>query len=639
MPTRKFYLEFRENPQIGDSFSWRFRDELGQIEYENEENLLTMNWGAGNVMPFQTAVGATLAESLTNLLSQLNMGWLANYTNLFNRTTNISYAIEGNALEITVVYEFKNLIQNIFTNERCFLRTDSPCENYVYQNTSPVFDFFGQLENPNFLNNQQITLLKNVTLNQNIVIGTTPYYDCVFRRNDTYQINFLTPVSVFFFRVYASQNFIPYFESNTLFIPIIPDPLLPENAFEFSIDGINWQNENSFTELDEGIYTLRVRDSIGCLKTYEIENTGQSNVPTVPDNIFISESNSIRFSKREEGFKNVLNTLSCEEFQGSPVYQWIHKFSNTDVVKTQIKSSFQDLEASHGTIEKLVANIGITDIRDAIIFTNNELQLALRFESGNIYAPNGTDIIGTYELNGNFPDWGVIGNFVNTEFGIYEIIDIKDNSLILFDNSTALTAQNTIVSVTYNREIYDIFEHTIDMSEYQDSCFQINISDKYLSEMICTGENLSDFLFLKWKNSKNTDVYFATGIEFFGWFENFTLSQNSDGEVESLKTDSKVFTIQNLNYQTSTLKINALTTGLVRKLSLALKHDFLEVNGLLYKLIENPEIERFGNSNLYSISAKITESADPFDSIGTQNLFNGDVVRLLENENEKYIKI
>ena len=76
---------------------------------------------------------------------------------------------------------------------------------------------------------------------------------------------------------------------------------------------------------------------------------------------------------------------------------------------------------------------------------------------------------------------------------------------------------------------------------------------------------------------------------------------------------------------------------MVRKISLALKHDFLVFENVPYKLSENPEIERQGESNFYTIKAKLLEAGDIWNSgtANTQTIFtNVDLIGLLEANSE-----
>jgi hypothetical protein len=648
MATTKYYIEFRENPQIGDFFEYELRDAFGLIEYENEETKIRINFESGNEMPNQVAVLGTLDLTLNNLLTQLNSGWEADYVNGLGQTTTVNYARVENSIEVTIVHNSAQILQKVYMNERFFMRTETPCETFIYQTGRPIFGFSGFYTNAQLesLYDSDLTfsLVKDQTLNFTIKTGSFTVFHQVFRRGNTIQINQSLPTSeVRIVRVYPTQDYEPYFSDNNLFIPFFPNFLMPENSLQFSINDTGWQTANVFEDLEEGYYTIRVRDAFGCEKSYYRYNTGQSNNTPPPDNIYISESNSIRFVKNEGNLPNVYNSFSFSE---SDINPFTHIFKNDEIIKTEIRGSYQDLESNHGTIEKIVANIGITDSRDALFFNQNGF-VAVLFESGNLYT-DGVES-GTYDLNGALPEWGIVGNWVNTPYGLLQIQEIafldNGNEILILNSTFAIVAPTTqIINCTYNREIYDIFIHTMDISEFTDDCFYIEIFNNenifYRSETIQVFREMpSMFRLMTWRNSKNTDIYYSSGIEMSAWIPISRIIELSDGDVETLKSDSRVFTIRNTNYKAIQVIIENLTRGMARKINLALKHDTLTINEIQYTLVESPEIENYGTSVFYKISAKLIEKGEIFNSLGNTNPFNGDVARLLEVTNENYIKI
>ena len=645
MATTKYYIEFRENPQIGDFFEYELRDALGLIEYENEETKIRINFESGNEMPNQVAVLGTLDLTLNNLLTQLNSGWEADYVNGFGQTTTVNYARVENSIEVTIVHSAANYLMNVYMNERFFMRTSTPCETFVYQTGRPIVGNTDFIEDLTFLFGLTVTSIIDTTLNVPYVEGGEEIYNHVFRRSNNNLLTYVDEGIVvnLLLRAYASQDYEPYFSDNNLFIPFFPNFLMPENSLQFSINDTGWQTANVFEDLEEGYYTIRVRDAFGCEKSYYRYNTGQSNNTPPPDNIYISESNSIRFVKNEGNLPNVYNSFSFSE---SDINPFTHIFKNDEIIKTEIRGSYQDLESNHGTIEKIVANIGITDSRDALFFNQNGF-VAVLFESGNLYT-DGVES-GTYDLNGSLPEWGIVGNWVNTPYGLLQIqenafLDNGNEILILNSTFSIVTPTTQIINCTYNREIYDIFIHTMDISEFTDDCFYIEIFNNenifYRSETIQVfSEMPSMFRLMTWRNSKNTDIYYSSGIEMSAWIPISRIIELSDGDVETLKSDSRVFTIRNTNYKAIQVIIENLTRGMARKINLALKHDTLTINEIQYTLVESPEIENYGTSVFYKISAKLIEKGEIFNSLGNTNPFNGDVARLLEVTNENYIKI
>jgi len=117
----------------------------------------------------------------------------------------------------------------------------------------------------------------------------------------------------------------------------------------------------------------------------------------------------------------------------------------------------------------------------------------------------------------------------------------------------------------------------------------------------------------------------------------------SDGDVEIEKTDSQIIPIDATNYNVLEFEANFLTTGMVRKIKLALKHDYLVIEGVPYALAENPETERMGKSNLYNLKAKVYEAGDVWNqgTANTQTIYSGvPLIGLLQgDENAEYLRI
>ncbi|GAH21483.1 unnamed protein product, partial [marine sediment metagenome] len=89
-------------------------------------------------------------------------------------------------------------------------------------------------------------------------------------------------------------------------------------------------------------------------------------------------------------------------------------------ITTQFRSNYDELSArlldcegnliSTISIDQKSDNLGAQDKRDCIAYNAGDNQTGIYFTNGNIYDPGTLDIIDTYELNGNLPEWGVIGN-------------------------------------------------------------------------------------------------------------------------------------------------------------------------------------------------------------------------------------
>lgn len=659
MATKKIILDFQQQQIATKGFQYKIYINGSILTYTNTLNYVNLTYKVGgNNSPFQIGLGIDLDETIDNTLSFLQSVYVSNnFTGGYS--SSVTYARVNNTIEITITSSAPENLITIWevksSQDYIIIRPENPCEkiylsNVTSANANPIFALTP--------GNYQI---KNVQLNQitNVVIPST--FDCLFAKGYQYAVQ-QSGVALLYFSVTASvneTNFIFIVTNNTLTIL-----LQGSNAIiQYSLDGITYQEENIFEDIPLGENTLYVKDVYNCIKTFTITNNGQTNGNDVLPYVHIPESNSIRFVKDVErqncgNYKNVFNTLSCQE-NTQLAYKFTQLFQSCDTIKTQIKTSYQNIEIAIGNTEitanKIVGNIGIQDKRDCVYYSIDG-KLACYFTSGNLYDYDTIDIIGTYELNGNLPAFGVVGTWVETEdYGLLQIsnIVVNDSGIksIVFDLNIVITTPVTqTIQTIYNRDSFDIWEFEINMNDFINQEFNVGIRF-YQTEV---DENFPDVFFISekikvktrwersleiiWRNSKNTDIYFYSGIEMKNRL-NFARigAYSSDGNVENQRTDSQVISIDATNYHAFEFVAFNLSTGMVRKISLALKHDFLVIENVPYKLSENPEIERQGESNFYTIKAKLLEAGDIWNSgtANTQTIFtNVDLIGLLEANSE-----
>ena len=674
MATRKIILDFKQQPIVGSGFQYKIHINGVLLTYTNGQNALDLEYKAGgNNSPFQIGLGADLNATINNTLSFLQSVWGANSTS-GSYLTSLSYVRVGNTIEVIIN---STAPQSLITrwelvSSQDYIRfiTETPCTTI----------FLANYTNLALLNSTGPITYRNQSLNQ--IISTYPPTQYIGRFDVETQRGFNFVVS----DAFGSQHAFSTAESiqnsavqlnqveNTINVTIITSQpsfgvTFLNNVFLYSIDGNNYQTSNSFTDLEDGDYTLYVKDVYGCIKTFLFSVSQENQQNEIQPYTYISESNSLRFVKRVDwgncsNYKNVFNTLSFEE-NTRPAYKFLQKYQSCDTIKTQIKTSYQNVEVVAGTTEitaeKIVANIGIEDKRDCFYY-NFEGNLAILYTSGNLYLYDTDDVVGTYELNGQLPEYGVIGNFVETDFGTYQIINIRidDNgnrSLILNSNSVPSSSnENGQVQIIFNRETYDIWEFDIPMNDFLNQVFKVGIrfyqteEDEnwpdvfWISECISVKERWPYSKKIVWRNSKNTDIYFYSGIEMMARLDFCQVESNlSDGEVEIQKTDSQVLAIENTDYKAISLEIQNLTTGMVRKLKLAVKHDYLVIEDVPYVLADSPEINNLKPSNFYTFTAKLLEAGDVFNT-GTANtqtvITGGELIGLLSGDDtNEYIRI
>ena len=289
-------------------------------------------------------------------------------------------------------------------------------------------------------------------------------------------INFNVTASITELNVYLFVN------DNVLNVNI-----LGVNAIvEYSLDGITYQESGIFPDITIGTHTIYIRDIYGCIKTFEFVNNGQTNGNITTPYVFISESNSIRFVKSVVNqncgnYKNVFNTLSCQETT-QIANRFIQLFQTCDIIKTQIKTSYEVLEVAvvdqfgvdtEITANKIVNNIGLEDKRDCIYYVYNG-KLAVLYLTGNLYDYGTTDVIGTYELNGLLPEYAVVGTWIETAYGTFQIADIiindENQRSILFNVAITISGGSTngTIQTIYNRDSFNIWEFDVNMNDFLD---------------------------------------------------------------------------------------------------------------------------------------------------------------------------
>lgn len=667
MATKKIILEFLGQPSDGDRF--RFKIYINQAIYQQGGRNIDITYKNGSDNPPSSiGIGTDLNDTIQKTVDFLNEIWTVG-TTAGGYLTSMSYTRVGNKIEMLIT---STAPANLIT--RWEMRTSGP---FRFITATPCETIF--LTNYNALDSISSSNLRiyNLDIPTSRTIGTPNRFDVELERGFRYKIQstttfvdliwWSTPLSV------NPDNVTVIVNSTT--ISISPNVNVvdfgntyPMDQLYYSLDGETWQSNNTFNDITDGNYTLYIRDNYGCIKSLEFTVSNETNVNTAPPYTYISESNSLRFVKRVDwgncsNYKNVFNTLSFEE-NTKPANKFIQKFQSCDTIVTQVKTSYENLEIYAGETEitptKIVRNIGISDKRDCLYF-NDGTNLSLLFLSGNVYEYDTDDVVSTYDLNGALPDWGVVGNFVETTYGILQIIGIGFNDdgnryLILNSNQPIVTPITDTVQLIYNRDSYDIWEFTIPMNDFLNETFKIGIRfhqtepDEdwpdvfWISECISVRERWPYSKKIVWRNSKNTDIYFFSGIEMMARLDFCQVESNlSDGDVEIQKTDSQVLTIENTDYKAVQLNIQYLTTGMIRKLKLAVKHDYLVIEDVPYVLAESPEITNLAPSNFYTFTAKLLEAGDIFNT-GTANtqtiVTQGELIGLQSGDDtNEYLRI
>ncbi|OIQ22210.1 MAG: hypothetical protein BM557_02200 [Flavobacterium sp. MedPE-SWcel] len=423
-------------------------------------------------------------------------------------------------------------------------------------------------------------------------------------------------------------------------------------SFQYSLDNINWQDSNEYSGLAIGSYTLYIKDHLGCsiTKTFYIGELGSP-----PPYFYISKSNSIRFAERvewgdSENYKNDENTLSCES-DVELAYKEVQQFQSADIITTQFKSNYSSNnviikkngeEIPVPVIQK-TNNLGLQDKRDARKYDLEEGKTGVYFISGNKYNYITNEVIGSYTLNGNLPEWAKKGNYIsigNTFYLIEDIVydDSKNAEIVVFTNEYNGPETNIITGSIYNRFEYEVFEFTINMAQYIDDKFSVEINNTdtnhptitHLSELLWCKVKHEKVLEISYKNTTNTDVFYSTGIEHKIRIPYLKISAKVDENSETHKTDTAAILLNADLYEGTEFKFEPVTKEIWRKLIIALSHEIVFINGVGY--VKNDSFETEGpleNSNLYVLTANMLKTGNVYNSQTSEDTdFNGSEIEI-----------
>jgi len=422
---------------------------------------------------------------------------------------------------------------------------------------------------------------------------------------------------------------------------------------EYSLDNLTWQTLNTFSGLDVGNFTLYVKDQLGCSfsKAFSVSEFGIQ-VPY----FYISKANAIRYANRitwgdSANYKTDENTLSYEVDVDVP-YKEVQQFQSADIVPTQFKSNYsnivakiikEDLSEVTIPIEKKTSNIGIKDKRDARKYNLGDGRTGIYFLSGNTYNYDTNAVSGTYSLNGNLPEWAIIGNYiiVGTSWFLIEEIafdETKSADVVIFSQSYTGPEINLVVGSIFNRFNYEVYEYYIDMVDYIDQHFSVQLVNSdpnfttitHLSEEIWCKVKHEDVVEIKYRNTTNTDVLYATGIEFKVRVPLTIQKGVPDEDSEIHKTDTDTILLTADLYEGDQFVFEPTTKEIWKKNMIALSHEKVWVNGVGY--VKNGSFSTEGpleKSNLYVLTANMLKTGNVYNSQGSGNIdFDGSQVEV-----------
>lgn len=425
-------------------------------------------------------------------------------------------------------------------------------------------------------------------------------------------------------------------------------------TFTYSLDGSNFQASNIFPNVLNGDYTLYVNDGYGCIATKAFSVDTATSVQRANAYAIVSKSNSIRYI---QSGSHQYSTLENTHYQDQahigedrPFYGQQYQ-TDDGIIKTRFRSNYDELSArlldckgnivDTFSINKISDNTGAKDKRDCIAFNLGDNRTGIYFTSGNIYDPGTTDIIDTYELNGNVPEWGVVGNTMvlsgafTGSFIIKQVIYdavIQARALVIDQVWTGGSqSEAMIVEVDYNRLPYEVYEFELDLA-------QIPLLSGVYTSQILMSDSLDEYPSLVYNSEwlSISDIHLRTNVIEYSEADNSGLEADYEGKIRILSTDpyrnltpgGEQTEYKDALAETIKLKDSPTMEGvmyfqsqpryMIEKLRLIFAHKNILINGEKWTNIEGLETVNYDHSALKN--ATIALRRREYEQYNTDNI-------------------
>tara|TARA_R110002051_G_C8769409_1_gene503345 strand:+ start:22157 stop:24169 length:2013 start_codon:yes stop_codon:yes gene_type:complete len=422
--------------------------------------------------------------------------------------------------------------------------------------------------------------------------------------------------------------------------------------YQYSLDDVNYYNSSSFSGLDEGSYTIYIKDSLGCSTSLDFE------IEEFTPNFFdrdaffeVSEQNSLITVKREvidevSIFKNPTNTLSYEEESDINRKNFKQLFQKKDgIITQQYKSNYSnvlinlvDCDGNESEIipEQKTENFNITDVRDVSLLPVNYLGssfVGVQYKVGNTYNPDTLTVNGSYNLGSDLPDFMNVEDYIQIEgAGWYKVTNID-----YYDGIETLVIESTVAGfpIELNQTVrgtsvydvldYEVYEFSLDLSTLEGD-YYITYSANDLNydsvNFISEWFNVSDVQFrtylLQYYNSENNETNYSTGIiNKIRIPYDISLTYLPNDTQDVYLTDTNAVNIESTYRDLYSLECRNVPLGMVRKMGLAVSNDRLFLNGLSLLKNSELEVERIGTSNVYKTTIQFVRSDYAFTNISS----------------------
>ncbi|WP_341216978.1 hypothetical protein [uncultured Wocania sp.] len=420
---------------------------------------------------------------------------------------------------------------------------------------------------------------------------------------------------------------------------------------EYSLDNTNWKTENVFSGLLPDNFILYIRDHLGCSISIDF-NVNDENIYT--SRSYYSKTNSIiMVEQNNSDYKTEENTLSNKSFAINPklAHPEYHLFKNTHIIPCQLLSNYSNIVAKvikeDGSednlfVNKITYNIGRKDARDAIKYNVGFGKTGIYFNTGKLYDyDTDTYTNSDYSLLGGLPEWAKIGNYFSVDGAWFKIENkyFDDNlgvESIIIDSVYTGNPTSIITKSIFNRQKDDVFEWVIDMSVYNNQTIQIQtietddrfVTKTRISEKILVKPSHKDMIEIISYNTKNTDVFYKSGIKHYALVHTASISGEHEDPSEINKGDDASSLIDSKLYESLDYEFDLLSLGGYRQLTRMLSNNMVFIESV--QCIKNGSVEKegpLGESNAYKLKAKMMYAN------GGLNTNASEIELITENEN------
>ena len=363
----------------------------------------------------------------------------------------------------------------------------------------------------------------------------------------------------------------------------------------------------------------------------------------MPRYLEISKSNSIDFYKLSlSTVKNDLNSSTCEGFNNFNYNQY-QNYRKGTVITEQLRSGYTTVEAflvdSNGAETSLTITKKTTDMGKKLSYDGwkynykSSGQLAIYYTAGNIYDYGTSTVDSTFTLNGNLPEYAIVGQTVQHYLGLtYNIIGVVydediDSMVILTDGSYTGVPTELIFQSEYDLNPYEVYEFDVDFSinglytlKTRNLAFD-EITQVHLTDKINIQDDFSKFVDVVYYDTDNQDIMYSTGIHHKILVPYDKIVAGFESDSEYISTDNSARLIDSTIDDKNTFFISEVNTSRMRQINIALSAKIVIINNEGYISEGSISPTNIENTNLYNIEAPMLKTNIDYEEESYSQLF------------------